>query len=76
MYYLHTHGIIHRDLKPENILFDIDYNAKIADFGVSANEKEEDDNLKDTKGTMFLWLLKFWIKMSSKKDIGIAITKK
>lgn len=41
--YIHSKGVIHRDLKPENILFleKGDFSTlKIADFGLSAFEKE------------------------------------
>lgn len=30
-------GIIHRDIKPANIMIDLDWNAKLVDFGVAAN---------------------------------------
>lgn len=32
---------------------DVDHNAKIADFGVSALSTEDKDIMKDTKGTYF-----------------------
>ena len=40
--YLHEKNLMHRDIKPQNILLDkaptgLDFNAKIADFGVSRN---------------------------------------
>ena len=36
--YLHESDIIYRDLKPANVLIDLDYHAKLADFGL-AKEK-------------------------------------
>lgn len=33
--YLHDKGYMHMDIKPNNILFDVDGNAKLADFGLA-----------------------------------------
>ena len=41
--YLHNKRIAHRDIKPDNILLDENDNIKIADLGIAAIFKEEDD---------------------------------
>ena len=33
--YCHKYTVVHRDLKPENLLLDVNFNVKIADFGLS-----------------------------------------
>jgi len=33
--YLHAHSVTHRDLKPDNVLLDLNFNAKVCDFGIS-----------------------------------------
>ena len=40
--YIHDMNIMHRDLKPENILIDENLDAKLCDFGWSANYREDE----------------------------------
>ena len=35
MEYLHSYNVTHRDLKPANVLITKQYDAKVADFGIS-----------------------------------------
>ena len=43
MQYLHNKKILYRDIKPENILMDIEGHIRIADFGLSKLNINEDE---------------------------------
>ncbi|KAD3337795.1 hypothetical protein E3N88_33316 [Mikania micrantha] len=60
MEYVHSQGVIHRDLKPENILVTQDFHLKIADFGISCEDRYCDVVLDDP-GT-YRWMAPEMIK--------------
>ena len=43
IFYLHERDILYRDLKPENILLNAAGHVKLADFGLSKQNKNNDD---------------------------------
>ncbi|KAJ0754053.1 putative protein kinase RLK-Pelle-CrRLK1L-1 family [Helianthus annuus] len=73
LHYLHTgleHGIIHGDVKSTNILLNENFIAKVADFGISRWENDE-ESLMDIKGS-FGYLDPEYIscmKLTQKSDV-------
>ncbi|XP_054166356.1 maternal embryonic leucine zipper kinase-like [Oppia nitens] len=47
--YIHSNGFAHRDLKPENILFDANHKIKLIDFGLAANQTDNNNSLNYLK---------------------------
>ncbi|KAI4341365.1 hypothetical protein MLD38_026097 [Melastoma candidum] len=48
LHFNHHKKVIHRDLKPANVLLDDDMEARIADFGLAKEMKEEDTHATST----------------------------
>ncbi|KAM4733821.1 receptor-interacting serine/threonine-protein kinase 3-like isoform 2-T4 [Anableps anableps] len=50
MQHLHSKKFLHHDLKPSNVLLDNDFNAKLADFGLSRETTSALSNNEQSKG--------------------------
>ena len=49
--YLHSNGVMYRDLKPDNILISASGHVKLADFGLSKMNVDENYNSNSFCGT-------------------------
>ncbi|XP_010454598.1 PREDICTED: serine/threonine-protein kinase-like protein At5g23170 [Camelina sativa] len=52
VHFLHDKGVIHRDIKSENILFGSSWEAKLADFGLAVDLKNDDKMRPAPAGTI------------------------
>jgi serine/threonine protein kinase len=67
---IHNNEIVHRDIKPENIIIDESGKLYLVDFGISVNQKDEENitPIGQELGNRFIRLPEFSAGSTSKRD--------
>lgn len=67
---IHDNEIVHRDIKPENIIIDENGKLYLVDFGISVNQKDEENitPIGQELGNRFIRLPEFSAGSTSKRD--------